>query len=81
VTDDTTHTENDSKDEPVEGRKLPVAQVDWLLESLVAEANHSDKYAVPLTLLTSGGPVTGLLISMKEYFASGGDWWQKAAGR
>lgn len=61
-------------------RGLPIADVDWLLESMVADANHSGTYGVPVTLLTRGGAVTGVLISMQEYAQAAGEWWVRAAG-
>jgi hypothetical protein len=61
-------------------RTLPVPQLDWLLESMVADANHSGTYGVPVTLLTNGGAVTGIMISMQEYCQAAGEWWTRAAG-
>lgn len=41
---------------------------DWLLQHLVTYANNVDNFSLPLTLWTSTGIISGVLVSDKEFF-------------
>jgi len=71
------HTPEATTDVAQPARQVP--SEDWLLESLVASANHSEEeFELPITLMASGCLITGRLIGMSHYFQMYGAWWKTA---